>query len=58
MSGSDNRRKPFVLQEGRDPKFEISIEEIDADHFVITLAGLKPDGSKDATMTTTYSRKK
>ncbi|MFO0980393.1 MAG: hypothetical protein U1E76_01395 [Planctomycetota bacterium] len=40
------------------PKFRITMKEIDADHFVVTLVGLKPDGSKDATMETTYARKK
>jgi hypothetical protein len=53
-----NYKATYVNDQGAKQTLEIIHRQIDDDHFVMELIGRNPDGSKGATMETTYTRKK
>jgi hypothetical protein len=48
----------YVNPKGDKETMEITQRQVDDDHFITELIGRNPDGTKGATMETTYTRKK
>lgn len=48
----------FANEKGEKITLLVTTRAVDADHFVVSLTGRMPDGSKGASMETTYTRKK